>query len=418
MDPINAMHSTLNLLSNRLHFSISTTNLYISGVIVHGSWDSQFIRRVTNPSSKRQAVSSNAIVTEDFHLTLFTLTRLHLDTVLLPFDEGSWSCLSFIIVEILTLIIAYNRHNYNSSQVVILWMLRNIFEQDDAPTTKQACGSKTITKYGIILWSLCSKFIGWSYKCCVSSEVSVKFPSSIPNSLQQILDMNMSIITTTVLKKSPNVSHLHEDISDLLNQQQNVDYSSQYLQFLSFLSRQVQYVDLVLDHLGCDSTQNILRLVNSSNVLIGSWSLFSFKGRTNSLTALMDTCTNFTSIKIPSYSNQFPERFVWIGYGNIFLKIFSNKLAQMTQAGIYYCWNKDCTRKTQIVVWKSFIRSMNNSPADVLIEAKHVLRKQIAEIDRYQTLFKLNPITLTNVHMPLVAFGALNLLLLCNVFYN
>jgi len=209
MDAINAMHSTLNLLSIRLNFSISTTNLDISGAIVHGFWDSQFIRRVTNPSSKRHAVSSNAIVTEDFHLTLFTLTRLHLDTVLLPFDEASWSCLSAIILGILTLIIAYNRHNYNSSQVVMLWMLRNIFEQDDATTSKQACGSKTLTKYVIILWNLCSMFIGWSYKGCVSSEVSVKFSSSIPNSLQQILDMNMSLITTTVLPKSPNVSHLH-----------------------------------------------------------------------------------------------------------------------------------------------------------------------------------------------------------------
>jgi len=400
---------TWNVLSQRLNFSINPSNQDFSGIITYDTFSNLFTR-VSTPYSPRFAVSSNAILTEEYHLTLFTITRLNLYTVLLPFDATSWSVLSLLILAIIVLLlVVYNRLNFNSTQVVIFWMLRNVFEQDDSTNTKQASGSKTVTKNVVILWSICSMFIGWSYKGCVSSEISVKFPISLPNSLQKVLNTTMPIITT-ISSDDSNAktydSYLHDKIYDLLDQQRELDFSLEYLQLLSSLSNRVQFVNfnkLVSNELSCNITQNIARLRNSSSVP-DSWSIFSFKEHTNSLTALVDTCSNFTSIKIPSNSNKFPNRFAWMGFSNMVFKIFANKLSVLTQSGFYDYWEKDFTRKGQVEIWKGYIGNINDDSANILIKAKAILRKLIAGINRYQKLDKLNPITLTNVHIPLVVF--------------
>jgi len=421
--PIPPTHSTVNLLSKHLNFSIHHLSYRnVPERIEHCHLGNGIIRRVTNPTSVRFTVSSGAIVTDEFHLTVFTLTRLTLYTVLLPFDDASWSILSIIVLVTITFIIVNNHHNYKSTQVVMLWMLRNIFEQDDTTTTKQACGSKTITKFIAILWILCSMFIGWSYKGCVSSEMSIKFPGSTPNSLQEILDMNMTIITTVGVHSSSNVkrktifSHLHNQIADLLNQQHDVNYSPQYLTFLSLLSNEVQFFDLVSYEweFGCSITQKLTRFKNNSNVH-DSWSVFSSKEHTNWVTALMKACSNFTSIKIPSNSNKFPGTFAWVGPLSTFFKIFSNKLSHVAQSGIYCYWEKDYMRKVEVTMWEIFILNINRNSTNDLMKGKAVQRKIIAGVARYQQVYELNPITLANVYMPLVVFGGL--CCICNIVF-
>jgi len=412
MNPVSREYSTLNLLSKKLNFSIDHLTAKLSRMILRGYLTDSVIRYVTRSNKIISAtVSSSAIVTGEFQLTIFTLPRLDLYTVLLPFDGASWSYLSAIIFVIITFIIVYNRLNYDSAKLIILWMLRNILEQDDSTTTKKACGSKTITKYIVILWSLCSMFIGWSYKGCVSSEISIKFPSSIPNSVsvQEILNMNMTIITIAkfVSFYGNNTSYLHNLISDLLDKKNAIDFSPEYLQFLSSLSREVQYLDLdSLDQLECSFTQRITRLRNSSSVL-DSWSMINFKTNTKLLIALMYACSNFTSINIPSNPNKFPTTVAWIGYSNIFFKIFSSQLSIVTQSGVYDYWQKDFTRKSLIVDLKKLIKSLKrNSTSNIQIKkGKAALRKLITGVDLYEKPYQANPITLTNVHMPLVAFG-------------
>jgi len=397
---------TLHFLSNKLNFS-TTLNKVNSQMILYSYLSDGVISTIYTPDLNKKTVPSNGIFTEEYHLTVFTLKTLNLYTVLLPFDDASWACLSTCILIIITSLIYY-RLNYNSTQLVILWTIRNIFEQDDDNITKQVCGSKPTMKYVVILWSLCSMVIGWWYKGYVSSEISIQFPSSIPNSLQEILSTNMTIITIT---SSPidygdtGRSLLHEKISQLLNMKHNLDYSQEYFQFLSSLSHKVQYVDSVLDQYLCSNTPELTQLTNNSNA-VNSWSTFSFKEDVDFLTALIDTCSNFTSIKITSNSNKFPVINVWAGFSNIFFKIFSNKLSVVTQSGLYEYWNKEYTKKLQVVKWKKFIRKMNNFP-NVLLKAKHVLRKFIADINGYQQVYKCNPITLSSLDMSFVACGAL-----------
>jgi len=410
MNPIPSEYCVLNLLRNKLNFSIDPSSLNISGMISYGYLSNWFTRlAVTTPSSKKMTMSSNAIHIGEFHVTVFTLTRLNLYTVLLPFDEESWSCLSAVILAILTFIAVNNglKLNCKSAQLIILWMLHNIFEQDDSTTTKQACGYKPIIKYIVVLWSLCSMYIGWVYKGYVSSEITINFPSSIPNSLQQILDKNMTILTITLSHSNEEGkrSHLHKKIADLLNLQNNVDFSPEYLQFLSSLNHNLQSVNLVLGQFSCSNTQKITRLKNTSKVL-DSWSVISYRPYINWLKALLDMCSNFTSVDISYKSRKFPETMAWLGFKDVFFKIVSNKLSHLTQSGIYYYWNKDFVKKLQVVELKKFARKMEDS-ASILVKAKNVVRKLIAEIDRYQTVFKLNPITLINVYMPLIVFGAL-----------
>jgi len=401
MNQIPVKCSTWKLSSKKLNFSVSFFFSDTLGIIEHRHLTNALVRVGMNPkSSKRYTVSSYAINTDELHLTIFSLTKLNLYTVLLPFDNASWFCLSLLILAIITFTIDYNRRNFYSAQTVILWMLRNVFEQDDETTTKHVCSSKTTTKYVIILWSLCSMFIGWSYKACVSSEISIQFPSSIPNSMQEILDTNTTIISTGIfgiyINDESKQSELQIRIENLLRQQRYADYSPEYLHFLSSLNRKVHNVQLHVDQFECSITQRITRLRNSSNVL-DSWSMFTDKEHTNWLTALMDTCSpNFTSVTIRSNPNKFQKTLAWAGLNNNFLKIFSNKLSVVTQSGLYGYWETDYFRKKQVHVWKNVIRSNTingegNSP-DALNKAKAVLRNFL-DIKLINKLFDLRKLT-------------------------